>query len=171
MIKKFLWYTFTLKIPCYLFKLQAYFVVNHLFGKITAQIGKNNNIHPTVILREARNIIIGNNNYFNHNNVLHAGHGTGKLIIGNNVLTGPNVAFFVHNHNFENPDIPINKQGYYEEDIIIEDDVWIGCGSVITSGVTIGRGSIIGAGSVVTKSIPPYSIAVGAPAKVVKKRN
>ena len=55
-------------------------------------------------------------------------------------------------------------------DIIIEDDVWIGSNSVILSGVQIGRGSIIGAGSVVTKDIPPYSIAVGSPAKVLKKR-
>jgi len=55
-------------------------------------------------------------------------------------------------------------------DIVIEDDVWIGSNSVILSGVTIGRGSIIGAGSVVTKDIPPYSIAVGAPTKVMKKR-
>lgn len=55
-------------------------------------------------------------------------------------------------------------------DVLIEDDVWIGSNSVILSGVTIGRGSIIGAGSVVTKNIPPYSIAVGSPAIILKKR-
>lgn len=54
--------------------------------------------------------------------------------------------------------------------IVIEDDVWIGSGSVILSGVVIGRGSVIGAGSVVTKDIPPYSIAAGNPAKVIKRR-
>lgn len=54
--------------------------------------------------------------------------------------------------------------------IIIEEDVWIGSNSVVLSGVKIGRGSIIGAGSVVTKDIEPYSIALGNPAKVIKKR-
>jgi len=54
--------------------------------------------------------------------------------------------------------------------IIIEEDVWIGSNSVVLSGVTIGRGSVIGAGSVVTKSIPKYSIAVGNPCRVIKKR-
>jgi virginiamycin A acetyltransferase len=54
--------------------------------------------------------------------------------------------------------------------VLIEDDVWIGANSVILSGVTIGRGSIIGAGSVVTKNIPPYSIAFGTPAKIIKQR-
>jgi virginiamycin A acetyltransferase len=55
-------------------------------------------------------------------------------------------------------------------DILIEDDVWIGANSVVLSGVTIGRGSIIGAGSIVTKNIPPYSIAVGNPATVIAQR-
>jgi serine acetyltransferase len=55
-------------------------------------------------------------------------------------------------------------------EISIEDDVWIGSGAIVLSGVTIGRGSVVGAGSVVTKSIPPYSVAVGNPARVVKRR-
>ena len=160
----------TLKLPVYLFKLASYFSVNHLLGKKQAQIGKNTNIHPTVFLREARNIIIGDNCYFNHGNILTGGHGDGKLIIGNNVLTGPYVCFFVANHNYENLEIPINAQGYYEDDIIIGNDVWIGAGAVITGGVNIGIGSVIGAGSIVTHSIPPYSIAVGAPAKVIRSR-
>ena len=53
--------------------------------------------------------------------------------------------------------------------IRIEDDCWIGGNVIILPGVTIGRGSTIGAGAVVTKDIPPYSVALGAPAKVVKK--
>lgn len=57
-----------------------------------------------------------------------------------------------------------------ELDLIIEDDVWIGTGAIILRGVKIGRGAIVGAGCVVTKDIPPYSIAVGVPAKVIKNR-
>ncbi|GAB6120621.1 MULTISPECIES: CatB-related O-acetyltransferase [Dysgonomonas] len=54
--------------------------------------------------------------------------------------------------------------------IIIEDDVWIGLYTIILSGVKIGKGSVIGAGSVVAKDIPPYSIAVGNPVRVLRKR-
>ena len=63
------------------------------------------------------------------------------------------------------------KQDYMDGDIIIEDDVWIGAGSIITAGVTIGKGTVIGAGSVVTKDIPQNVIAAGVPAKIINKRN
>lgn len=169
-IKDLLFLLVTFKIPIYLCKLITYYVVNHLRGKNYAKIGKKTNIHPTVLLREAHNIIIGDNCYFNHNTILTGGHGNEKLIIGNNVMTGPNVSFFVANHNFENLDRPINSQGYYEKSIIIEDDVWIGAGTVVTSGVTIGKGCVIGAGSVITHDIPPYSIAAGTPTKVIHSR-
>jgi len=55
--------------------------------------------------------------------------------------------------------------------IIIEDECWIGANAVITAGVTIGKHSVIAAGSVVTKNIPPYSVAVGNPARVIKQYN
>ena len=54
--------------------------------------------------------------------------------------------------------------------VTIEDDVWIGAGVRVMDGVRIGRGSVIGAGAVVTKSIPPNSVAVGMPARVVGQR-
>ena len=57
----------------------------------------------------------------------------------------------------------------FSSDIVIEEDVWLGTGVTILSGVTIGRGCIVGAGSLVTKSIPPYSVVVGSPACIVKK--
>ena len=63
------------------------------------------------------------------------------------------------------------NQDYYDADITIEDDVWIGAGSVITAGVTIGRGAIIASGAVVTKDIPTKAIAAGVPAKIIKYRN
>jgi len=57
-----------------------------------------------------------------------------------------------------------------ETSVIIEEDVWIGYGAIILSGVTIGRGSIIAAGSVVTKNVQPYSIVAGVPAKTIRPR-
>ncbi|MFC4210396.1 DapH/DapD/GlmU-related protein [Pedobacter lithocola] len=64
----------------------------------------------------------------------------------------------------------MHEQGVEREFIKIEDDCWIGTNSVILSGVTVGKGSIIAAGSVVTKSVEPYSIMGGVPAKLIKKR-
>jgi len=55
-------------------------------------------------------------------------------------------------------------------DIVVEDDAWLGAGVIVLNGVTIGRGAVIGAGSVVTKDIPPYSVAIGVPACVVRQR-
>jgi len=75
------------------------------------------------------------------------------------------------NHEFSRLDIPMDMQGEGKQGkIVIEDDVWIGAGSIILTGITIGEGSIIGAGSIVTKSIQPYSIVAGNPAKVIRMR-
>lgn len=154
----------------YILNLVAYHLINNEIGRHKANIGKNTNIHPTVIIREPQNVTIGSYCYFNNNSILNGGHSSGKLIIGNYVQTGPNVCFYVANHNFSDINQPIISQGHIENDIIVEDDVWIGANSVITAGVTIGKGSVIGAGSIVTKDIPPYSIAVGNPAKIIKIR-
>jgi len=97
-----------------------------------------------------------------------------KLRIGNKVLFGPHVYIVTGNHQ-------VNQIGEYitdvrkkteccDADVIIEDDVWIGAGTIILKGVTIGRGSVIGAGSVVTKSTAPYSISAGNPCKMIKMR-
>ncbi len=61
-----------------------------------------------------------------------------------------------------------NKPSGYDEDVVVESDVWIGTNVTILSGVTVGRGAIIAAGAVVNKSIPPYAVAGGVPAKVIK---
>ena len=58
--------------------------------------------------------------------------------------------------------------GTFDKDVIVEEDAWVGCNVTLLSGVTIGRGAVIAAGAVVTKDIPPYSIAGGVPAKFIK---
>jgi acetyltransferase-like isoleucine patch superfamily enzyme len=59
---------------------------------------------------------------------------------------------------------------YIPKPVTIEDDVWIGSNAIILPGVRIGKGSVIGAGSIVTSDIPPYALAYGTPAKVMKYR-
>jgi acetyltransferase-like isoleucine patch superfamily enzyme len=95
---------------------------------------------------------------------------SGLIRIGHNVRIAPMVMMIAANHVFDDPDRPIREQGLRNAPINIEDDVWIAGRVNIMAGVTIGCGSVIGAGSVVTRDIPPMSIAVGAPARVVKSR-
>ena len=74
------------------------------------------------------------------------------------------------NHRFDDPDKPVTWQGFTSKGPTrIGDNVWCGANVVVTSGVTIGERSVIGANSVVTTDIPPYSIAAGAPAKVLRQ--
>lgn len=97
-------------------------------------------------------------------------YGNGNVTIGNDVLIAPRVSINTVSHHAERCDVTINEQGIYKDPVVIEDDVWIGMHAVILQGVTIGHGSIIGAGAVVNRDIPPWSIAVGSPAKVIRRR-
>ena len=73
-------------------------------------------------------------------------------------------------HRFDDPDRPITWQGFRSKGPTrVGDNVWCGANVVITSGVTVGERSVIGANSVVNSDVPPYSIAVGAPARVIKQ--
>lgn len=155
----------------HILSLFAYYIVNYVVGFKKVTVGKNTKLHPTVILRQAERITIGHNCLINHNNVFQAGKKVGRIVIGNYVHTGANVMFFAFNHESTRLDVPTILQNYDDGDIIIEDDVWIGAGSIILPGVNIGKGSIIAAGSVVNKDVPPYSITGGIPAKVIKSRN
>lgn len=90
--------------------------------------------------------------------------------IGDIVMIADNFSVRDTDHNFGCVNIPMIEQGYSTKPVIIEDDVWIGHGVVITKGVKIGRGSIIAAGSVVTEELPAFSIAGGVPARVMKSK-
>jgi acetyltransferase-like isoleucine patch superfamily enzyme len=97
--------------------------------------------------------------------------GPGNISIGDDCMIASHTGIFANNHAFADPNLPINQQGVSAEGIVIEEDCWIGSGVKILDGVTIGKGSVIGAGAVITKDVPPYSIAVGVPAKVISKRD
>lgn len=98
-------------------------------------------------------------------------YGNGKGVsIGDDVLIAAQTIIIPANHNFDNINIPINKQKENSKGITIGDDVWIGAGCKILDGVKIGKGAIIAAGSVVNKNIPEFAIVGGVPAKVIKYR-
>lgn len=95
----------------------------------------------------------------------------GGIQIGANVIMGPRVSLHAENHLYGDLTIPIRLQGESRQGIVIEDDCWVGAGSIILDGVRISQGSVIAAGSVVTKSVPAYSVMAGVPARLIKTRN
>ncbi len=93
----------------------------------------------------------------------------GPVTIGNHVNLAQHITVSGLNHNYTDVEKRIDEQGVSTEPIVIEDDVWIGANSVILAGVTIGRHCIVAAGSVVSRSIPPYSVCAGTPARVIRR--
>lgn len=92
-----------------------------------------------------------------------------SVTIGKDVLIASRVYISDHDHVFDDPEKPARWSGrLVAKPIIIEDGAWLGEGVVVLKGVTIGQRAVIGANSVVTKNIPPFSVAVGSPAKVVR---
>lgn len=93
-------------------------------------------------------------------------------MIGDDVLIAQNVAFVGRDdHLYDIPGLRIWDSGRGDRHMVcVKDDVWIGHGAIVLSGVTVGCGSIVAAGAVVTKDVPPYSIVAGNPAVVVKQR-
>lgn len=135
------------------------------------RIGNNCSIDRNLWLHcgETGFFTMGDFSYLGCNAVI--GAGGGGIKIGNNVLIGQTVNMHSENHIFKDASILIREQGASYKGITIEDDVWIGSKATILDGVVIGRGAVVGAGAVVTNSIPPYSVAVGIPAKVVGCRD
>lgn len=118
----------------------------------------------SVINNAVGNLVIGSNTRVGIGNTI-----IGPVTISDNVNIGQNVTISGLNHNYEDPSKTISEQGVSTMPIKIENDVWIGANSVVLPGVQIGNHSVIGAGSIINKDIPPYSVAVGNPARIVKR--
>ena len=109
-------------------------------------------------------VLIGDHSLIGMGNVI-----IGPVTIGNHVILAQNVVASGLNHEYENISLPISKQNINTSPIVIENECWIGANVVIVAGVTIGKHSVIAAGAIVTKDIPPYSVAAGNPARVIKQ--
>ena len=102
----------------------------------------------------------------------------GYVKIGDYVEMGPNCFIADYNHEYENIDVPIKRQGVRfsamidgSPNVVIGDGSWLGTHVVVAGNIKIGKHCVIGANSVVSKDIPDYCVAVGSPAKVVKRYN
>lgn len=127
---------------------QTWVVGMKVFDEAVLSIGDNTTINYQTLISVAKSVTIGNNCLF-----------AGELKIFDN---NSHPLEYIKRRNNE----VIPEEGV--SPVCIEDDVWIGTQTIILKGVTIGKGAIIGAGSVVTKSIPPFSLAAGNPAAVIK---
>lgn len=95
----------------------------------------------------------------------------GEVWIGRKVMISAGCGFTPYQHQLDNLRQPMSDQELTSKgNIVIEDDVWLGMGVKVMDGVRIGRGAVVGANAVVTKDVPPYSIAVGVPARVIRHR-
>jgi len=123
-------------------------------------------------------IDVGNNFIIGHDALMTAGHSQG-IFIGNDVSLSRGTFVHATNHNIDNINIPIMKQGVSSAkiefnnkiySIVIEDDVWMGSKCIILSGTHLKKGCVISAGSVISGKYEPYSIIAGNPGRVIKKR-
>ena len=131
------------------------------------KVGKDCYYVDLIVWLNGNQIELGDNIGFNYGCWV---NGFGGLIIEDGSRFGPMTMIHTANHNIENVDAGIDGQGWIKKPVHIEKEVGITMGVIILPGVRIGEGSLIGAGSVVTKDIPPYSVAVGNPCRVIKSR-
>lgn len=135
-------------------------------------VGDNSVIDSFVKVKPAGGVgdlTIGNNTTINSGCVLYTGNG---IVLGNNVAVAANCVFAPVNHQYKERAVQICKQGFMPSrgGIIIEDDVWIGAGTVLLDGAILRRGCVIGALSLVRGEVPAYSIQAGNPLRLLSWR-
>jgi len=135
-------------------------IINLLF----ASVGRDVWIEPPFYCDYGSNIFLGDKVYFNFNCVI---LDPAKVVIGDNVLFGPNVQIYTATH----PLSYLERQRGLElaNPIEIGSDVWVGGSTIISPGVSIGSRSVIGSGSVIAKNIPPDVFAAGNPCRVIRE--
>lgn len=137
--------------------------------KKISYIGKNTNVELGKFYYP-ENIRIEDNVYIGENAKIYA---RGGVLIESGTIISTRITIHTSNHNYNSLDLQAIPYDFrtIEKGVIIGKNVWIGDNCMICPGVTIGEGAVIGMGSVITKSIPPYVVVGGNPAKIIKKRN
>lgn len=153
----------------HLLKIINYYNYTHVTPLRSIKIGTDPAISPNASFSNPERIEIGDRCRIGARCTIWAGPGTGRVTIGHDVLFAPEVLVTAANYRY-NDGSPVTSQAMDEADVVIGDDVWLGARAIVLPGARIGNGSIIGAGALVKDEIPPFSIAVGTPAKVVGQR-
>ncbi len=126
---------------------------------LLARNGSQGRVTANVDVRHPENVSIGARSYVNGGMI--AASPNARIVIGEDCMLSYGVHLRTDMHRFDNSDTPMNRQGNDEDDIILGDDVWVGYGAQIMSGVTVGSHSIVGAGAVVTHDVPEYAVVGG----------
>jgi acetyltransferase-like isoleucine patch superfamily enzyme len=92
-----------------------------------------------------------------------------RVVIGDDVFTGHHVYITDANHGYEDPGLPIGEQFAPPRPVFIGEGSWLGHGTIVLPGASVGRHVVVGAGSVVTGDLPDFSVAVGNPARVIRR--
>ncbi len=153
----------------HLLKIVNYYNHTHVQPLRKLQLGPDPAISPTAGFSYPERIEIGARVRIGTRCVIWAGPGKGRVIIGNDVLFGPEVMITAASYRY-NDGAPVTEQASDEADVVIGNDVWLGTRAVVLPGARIGDGAIIGAHSVVRGEIPAMAVAVGSPARVVSQR-
>ncbi|MEM1135930.1 MAG: acyltransferase [Bacteroidota bacterium] len=128
-------------------------------------LGKNARVEDFSVLNNGVGAVrIGEGSRIGIGNVI-----IGPVNIGKECLLAQNIVISGLNHNYKDINQPILQQGTNTQEVILGDGCWIGANTCIVAGVKIGKNAVVGAGSVVTKDVPDYTVAVGNPARVIKK--
>jgi acetyltransferase-like isoleucine patch superfamily enzyme len=126
--------------------------------------GGESKIAPGVWISDPKNLHFGHNVGMSRGIFITAG---GGIWLHDNISIGPDCMIWSVNHKFDDPDKPVREQGWEYKKVVIEEDVWLGACCIIKPGVTIGKGAVISAGTILSKSVPPFSIVAGNPGRVV----
>lgn len=153
----------------HLIKLVNYYNHTHVTPLRRVTLGPTPSISPTASFSYPERITIGARVRIGTRSVIWAGPAKGRVTIGDDVLFGPDVMITAASYRY-NDGHPVTDQASDEADIVIGNDVWLGTRVVVLPGAKIGDGAIIGAHSIVRGEIPPMTVAVGSPAKVVSQR-
>ena len=154
----------------HLFRILHYYNYSHVQPKRALTLGEGSSMAPNTSLRNGSRIRIGRHCHIGERCYLWAGNDQGQIILGDYVSLAPEVFITASDYQFQ-LGIPFRQQPKRERDVLLGNDVWLGTRVVVTAGVTIGDGCIVGAGAVVTKDLPPNTIAAGVPARVIAQRN
>jgi len=150
-------------------RLLHFYGYSHVRPRRRLTLGQGARIAPNVSLRNGERIEIGAGTIVGERAYVWAGDSHGKVTIGEHCRLGPEVFISASDYGLR-PDELIAYQERNERDVVIGNDVWLGARVFVGAGVTIGDGCVVSAGSVVARSLPPGSIAVGVPARIVRRR-